>query len=301
MTVSVLICTIRPEPRLSLTLDCLANQSTTEDFELVYVDALKNQRDQAFLDVLRSYNDFFPIKHVQDKPWTDMGKRPGIANARNTGILYCEGDIICVTGDNTWFSKHWIQRHVNLVQKGKISTSPCYNVNKPLKMLYDEGKLSTHQNPKKAILTFKEETIEVPADCRIPGLPEEYFTGRNPYVEVPGGFLHAVSFAISLDRWLNVNGMDQRYDKKGYGFEDCDFGMRLKRMGFPIVMDTANWVVSINDKYNERLEKIMPNASGKENVALWEASDEAPIWANEEFNLRKLREKLQWYQTKHLI
>lgn len=300
--VSVLVCTIRETPRLKLTLDCLSNQ-TYKNFELIYVDAIKDKRAEEFGLLMDEYRKKFSIKHVQDKPWSGLGKKPGLSNARNTGILYCSGDIIVVTGDNTWFSEEWIQRHVNLINNGYVSVSPCYNVSHPIEAQHKKGTLIKHDSyPASIIVSLEGETTELfeaPLDCRLPGLPDHLVFGNEQFLQVPGGYLHGVSFALTLERWLNVNGMDEEYDKNGYGFEDCDFGMRLHVMGFKIALDPANWVVSINDEKNPTLNKMF-GTSGEANNVLWNDTINyaRPIWSNGNFNLRKVREKLKWYQSK---
>jgi glycosyltransferase involved in cell wall biosynthesis len=302
--VCILICTIRTDPRLELTLESLKNQ-TYPNFELVYVDAIKDKRTPEFLELIERYSKFFKIKHVQDKPWEGMGNRPGIANARNSGILYCAGDIICVTGDNTWLSIDWIQRHVNLVNNGFISVSPCCNIKESMKYHHFRGTLLKHKNhpteihislPNVLLTGSGTEEFDAPTDCRLPGLEDDIFFGKDKFIQAPCGYLHGVSFAISLDRYLNTNGMDESFDQKGYGFEDCDFGARLNRMGFRIALDPANWVVSINDKINKPLNEMF-GSSGEINQKKWEASaqGETPIWVNDYYNLRKLRERLKYY------
>jgi glycosyltransferase involved in cell wall biosynthesis len=290
--VSVIICTIREDPRLDLTLNCMLQQ-TYKHFEVIYVDAIKDKRSPEFLKQASVF------EHVQDKPWAGMGKRPGISSARNTGILYARGDIICVTGDNTYVQPDWIKRHVELVQNGNfISVSPCCNVTEEVEP-YSTFTLQKHkEHPTKVTVHSNfmgyEKDYEAPTDCRLPGLPDEIFFGKQPYVQVPGGYLHGVSFALKLDQWLSVNGMDENFDKKGYGFEDCNFGVRLSRNRNHLCLDTSNWVISINDEKNPTLNKMF-GTSGEANAKLWEASANDPIVANDNFNLRKLRENLKWY------
>jgi glycosyltransferase involved in cell wall biosynthesis len=292
--VSVLICTIREDPRLELTLQSLLQQ-TYKHFEVIYVDAIKDKRNEKFLKQASIF------KHVQDKPWDGLGKKPGIANARNTGILYCSGEIICVTGDNTWIQPTWIERHVKIVKNSYISVSPCYNISESIDGQILARLVKHKEHPNKIYIETDccgyKRGYEAPVDCRMPGLSDEVFFGNDKFVQVPGGYLHGVSFALSLEKYLTVNGQDENYDKDGYGFEDCDFGVRLSRMGFKLVMDPANWVVSINDDKNPTLNKMF-GTSGVENAKLWEATakGETPIWANHDFNLRKMRENLKCHE-----
>lgn len=307
---SVIICTIREEPRLDLILECLKRQ-TYKWFELIYVDALKDKRSKDFIQKLN--NTDFITKHVQDKPWIGMGKQPGIANARNTGVLYSSGEILCVAGDNTYIQNTWIERHVKIVSKDKISISPCYVIPKSLPKGINYAEIS--KAPSHPIETrvkigyeyeengekkFQYKIFKAPTDCRLPGLPDNKFFGRDPFIEVKiGGWLHGSSFALPISYWLELNGMNEEYDKYGYGFEDCEFGLRLVKAGFKIIMDTANWVISINDDLNTPLCTVFNVTSGH-NYDLWISALEGKTsdWVNRKFDLSKMKKEFECSKEK---
>lgn len=297
---SILICTIRPEPRLRLTLECLKNQ-TYKNFELLYIDALKPQRSQEFLNLLEEYRQYFPILHIQDKPWERMGSHPGIASARNTGLLHASGEAIIMTGDTTYFQHFWVERHTLAYINNFNSVSPRFiigglegseeDLSGEIEYLqqFKTGNLVKHpEHPFKANLKFGDRTYESPMDGKLPGLTDELIFGQGNWLQVPGGYMHSMSLQMSLDRLLNVNGFDERYDKEGYGFEDCDLGVRMVMMGFPQIMDPGNWVLQIHDKLNQRL---VPIEEGQANRMLYDklVENKGPIWVNQQFNLRKMR------------
>ena len=292
--VSVLICTIRNEPRLSLTLDCLAHQ-TYQNFELVYIDALKDKRSESFIVELENFGVFHKVKHIKDSPITGALK-PRLSAARNLGLLYCKGDVICIIGDNQFFQKTWIERHVKLVEQQYISVSPCYNIDKS--STFEDLKDATiehHEKPDRIFVKTKNEIYDAPRDCRVINLPDKYLFGDD-ILQASPGWLHGVSVAVSLDRLLNINSFDENFDK-GYGWEDNNLGLRLSRMGFKMALDPKNWVISVNDKSNPTLVKMF-GVSGETNEKLWNATvnGETGVWANENFNLRKMREKLRYFE-----
>lgn len=291
---SVLICTARQDPQLKLTLECLKNQ-TFKDFELLYVDALKSERPKEFLDLIDSYRQYFPIVHLRDKP-----KPPecvsGISNARNTGIIFASGETIIMTGDETYVQNFWVERHVLAYDNSYNSSAPTLvlkkeDVKEDLNQFLT-GEIIKHptEHPIRMLVKFGSNTYDSPSDCRIPGLPDELVFGKNCYFLCPGGWMHSLNLQMSLDRLLNVNGFDERYDKTGYGFEDTDLGFRMAFMGFPQILDTGNWVSQINGK-----PLIQKEGIGVKNKELYDerSKNVIPIWSNSEFNLRKMREEIR--------
>jgi glycosyltransferase involved in cell wall biosynthesis len=275
-------------------LDCLKRQ-THKNFELVYVDALKRSRPKGFIDLMEEYRQYFPITHIVDKP-REPSKFPGISNARNSGIIYASGETVLMCGDHTYLQEFWVERHVAAYSMGFNSTSPLYiikNVQEDLAK-YPRGRILKHpMHPLCIFVQFGPFTYEAPMDIRCPDIPEEAIFSDQAWVPCPAGWYHTVSAQASLDRLLNVNGFNESYDRNGYGFEDNDAGLRMFIMGFPPMFDPGNWIVEIDEATNPKL--IADPKMGEANKKLYDELSERhfPIWANPQFNLRKMREKLE--------
>ncbi len=287
------------------TLECLKNQ-TSKNFELIYVDALKPQREPGFIELLESYRQYYPIIHIQDRPRPKLGEFPGICNARNSGIIMASGDAILMVGDHTYLPKNWVVRHMFAYSKGFNSTGPCWMLQTSDELYkYTMGTLEKHPEQDKIFVKFGETKYESVYDCRLPGIPDEYiFSDKVIYLPCGGGWMHSLNLQMSLENLLTVNGFDERYDRAGWGFEDTDLGTRMMIMGFPQIFDVGNWMLQIDDKLNNRI--ITGSASpesrdnfdkfGAVNAKLYEElqSKGMPVWVNlEKFNLRKLREVLR--------
>lgn len=301
---SVLICTARKEPRLIQTLECLKNQSF-KNFELIYIDALKPQREPEFLETIKSYEQHYPIVHIQDRPRPKLGEFPGICNARNSGIIMANGDAILMVGDHTYLPENWITRHMFAYSKGFNSTGPCWMLKTSDELYkYKTGTLEKHPEENKIFVKFGETKYESPYDCRLPGIPDEYiFSNKIIFTNCGGGWMHSLNLQMSLERLLNINGFSEEFDKAGWGFEDCHLGARMQMMGFPQIFDVGNWMLQIDDKLNTRMITGSVNPEDRDNFDKYGAVNSKlyddflqkgyPIWSNPEINLRKMREVLR--------
>ena len=266
--VSVIMCTIRPVPRWDLLLNCLGQQKFT-DFEYIICDGLYDQRKGEVEKILRDYS--FPITYVKDKPWfhseyEQSGKRPGIASARNTGVIHARGKLLVIQDDNTWVPKDWLSRHVQVFDAGfdgmaglqdraytieglrkygehyfvdgKQSDGrciPCHSQNKVcnhVKNLDGQTLILDYRR------NYSENVVKVP----------DWKTGKNvEYHTLPVGWLYCCNCSVRTEYVLKINGFPEEFCGQ-MGSEDSFVDVCLQRAGAKLLLDKRSYIIHFNDE-----------------------------------------------------
>ena len=89
---SLVLATINRIVELERFLSSL-NAQTYRDFELIVVD---QNTDDRLVSLLKKYESCFPITHLRSTK--------GLSHARNIGLKYITGDIVCFPDDDCWYS-----------------------------------------------------------------------------------------------------------------------------------------------------------------------------------------------------
>lgn len=97
--VSVVIPAYNEEKIISQTLDALANQRTTQKYEVIVVD---NSSTDRTAEIARSYKDKMHIKVIEEK-------KKGRSPARRKGFQEAKGEIIFSTDADTIVPPNWIE------------------------------------------------------------------------------------------------------------------------------------------------------------------------------------------------
>ncbi len=264
--VSVIMCTIRPVPCWKLMLDGLKLQNF-DDFEFVIVDGLFDERKIAVEKILRDYS--FPIVYVKDKPWfhsdqVQSGKRPGIASARNTGVINAKGRLLVIQDDNTEVPPDWLSRHVKVFEAGFDGMAgmqhrlynaeglrkygehyfvdgkqpdgrciPCNVQNKPCNHVEQKGELTLIRDYRE---TYNEDYIVA--------LDRE--TGESiTYNILPLGWLYCGNASIRTEFVLKINGFPEEFCGE-MGSEDSFMSICLQRSNAKLVLDKRSYVIHYN-------------------------------------------------------
>jgi len=248
-------------------LDGLENQNF-RDFELIIVDGLFDERESAVRNILRDYS--FPVTYVKDKPWfhseqVQSGKRPGIASARNTGVIHARGDLLVIQDDNTEVPPDWLSRHVKVFEAGFDGMAgmqhrlydaeglrkygehyfvdgkqpdgrciPCNVQNKPCCHVEQKGELTLIKDYRE---TYNENEIVV--------LDRET---REPiaYIILPLGWLYCGNASIRTEYVLKINGFPEEFCGE-MGSEDSFVSVCLQRSNAKLVLDKKSHVIHYND------------------------------------------------------
>jgi hypothetical protein len=227
--ISLLIHTASPDDFLSgqgipsafwAVVQNLARQ-TFKYFELVYVDRYFERNAKVF----RQWEGTFPVKHVPIHPahryWYDQNHL-FICAAKNTGIIYADGELLITCDDAEIFPEHFLQAYWTYYMNEGRYLHPYHRRFRTIrtrmgKIVYPiEGAISA-------------------SNARVPD--EEVQRHEN------GGWLYAGT-SFSLEHGLAINGFNERMDGTK-SLEDCEFGIRLQRTGGKFVRDKDVWLAII--------------------------------------------------------
>lgn len=206
--ISVLLCTVRPNEAYVnqpewLVLDKVVqdlNEQTFKDFELVVVDGLV--RNLGADKTVGSATPQFPFCCVQPTPsfWT-RHKKVAICRYRNTGIVYCRGELIVNIDDCCELPPNFLLHY--------WTAWSAYNT--CLAALWpDSG--DNRSAGDTALVT----------QVAHPSHPDSHEPRLSPGVYGFGSYPREVA--------LKLNGYNEWFDG-GQGLEDCDWSIRLAQAG----------------------------------------------------------------------
>lgn len=252
--VTVILCTARDDYAIvglpnthifDLTLESL-KQQTFKDFELIIVDALKNER-KYFLD--KSFP--FPIKHITPKPsiWDKLGCWR-VCTQFNTGLVYAEGELIVRIDDCSSFGPEYLEKVWNWYKRGYFAQAL---------VIYHHGKepmINNEETKKLYATTFTSPAVEGETYKEVGDKLDMLFKpgeiikdSRWRFVEGKGvayGNMENWWYgygAISMDAIMKINGYDERFDGKK-SLEEVDVGSRLAMAGYSnLVLDESLTIV----------------------------------------------------------
>lgn len=225
--ITVGLITKRAQPHIEWALESLKNQ-TFKNFEYIIVDGYYHRRKDEIAKLIKDMNLGFPVLHIPDKASRWKGQRPCISNARNTIMIFANGNYIVHADDCCKMKPNWLERHVDSLRKGYLSAGAwigCQNIT-------DDGK------------------------C-IEGIygPEE----RLRMVHGPGlannRWLYGGNFGYPLEAALSINGFDEYLDGE-FGQDDLDFGIRLERKGYRTIFDPSCLVEYY--MFDHNYDKVVP-------------------------------------------
>lgn len=204
------LITKRTEPHIDWALQSLKSQ-TFKDFEYIIVDGYYNRpgRKEYIQKLINDLDVKFPVLHILDKASRWKGQRPCIANARNTVLLFTNGQYVVHADDCCKMRPNWLERHYKWLSEGKLCAGSWI------------GCQSTGPN----------------GECNegIYG-PEQRLKMVSGPGEVNNLWLYGGNFSYIVDAALQINGFDEIYDGE-IGLEDMDFGERLARKGYKTIFD----------------------------------------------------------------
>jgi len=211
--VSVIVPTRRYGPVYEILFNGLKNQ-TFREFEVLIVDDVPEDRSHLAKKYAEKYK--LNVKWMRSKPNYWKSNRL-IANARNTALIYAEGELVVFFDDYTWVPPRFLESH------WKVWDETGYNL--------------------LGAVTAVEYTPNPPEDFRV--LPVLTYDGRTKnfggavdtrtyqgyreWKDCPPGWFYTCNASAPLQKIVEVNGFDEEFDCTSE--EDVDLGLRLYRVG----------------------------------------------------------------------
>ncbi len=210
-------------------VECLKRQ-TFNDFEFIYIDTFYEENKDKFSAI----DAPFLIKHVplhhRHRYWFNLG-HSYIAAAKNTGILYANGELVVACDDAEFFPDNFLEKYWTHYQNGCL----MHAFHKRLRNIKTEdGKV-----------VFPIEGKVYINDSR----------QRHPPVHQhsSGDWLYAGT-SFDLKAGLVLNGFNEKMDGCK-SLEDAEFGLRLKMLGKKFVLDQNEGFLYILDHENDGSER----------------------------------------------
>jgi len=203
------------------------NQQKHDSFELVYTDTFHEENRATFHWVIKTAK--FPVKHVaihrEHRYWFDQGLCY-ISAAKNTGILYADGEL-CITCDDAEFFPDQLFKQYwwHYKNQGRY----MHALHKRMKRIDVENNV-----PK----------MPISGDFYVNDHRWDRLHGRPCNVHRYGTLLFAGT-SFSLEDALQLNGFNERMDGCK-GLEDCDFGCRMHWLGRSFAVDRDGWLAIVD-------------------------------------------------------
>jgi glycosyltransferase involved in cell wall biosynthesis len=252
-------------------LDSLEKQRF-KDFEYIIVDGLYDKRKTEVEKILKDYS--FPITYVKDKPWfhseeEQVGKRPGLSSARNTGVIHARGELMAWHDDNTYLPPDWLSRHVKLFEAGFDGVAGLshgtynslgleqyrglYLVNgKPTS---DKRCIPCQVEGKDCDHVEKTGELTLIKDYRKDYVGNPLTVGDEIYNVLPVGWLYGCNMSIRTEYVLKINGFPEEFCGQ-MGSEDSFTTVCLQRAGAKLLLDRKSFVIHISDEQHLGLNDL---------------------------------------------
>jgi len=193
----------------------LSNQSF-KDFEFVFVDTFYDSNKDEFEKIISTLP--FVVKHVpihaNHRYWYDKGY-VYISAAKNTGILYADGELLITCDDAEFFPEHLFQKYWNHYQSGYFMQA----VHKRMKTIKTENGVPIHPISGDIYIN----------DHRISSAKEQIKRHKHGNQSFAGT-------SFSLKDAVTLNGFNERMDGCK-SLEDCEFGERMVLINRNFVID----------------------------------------------------------------
>jgi len=192
-------------------VDCLNNQ-TFKDFEFILIDANYKYNKDAFKNIKTN----FIFKHVPihfDHLYWRNQNLVFISSAKNTGILYADGELLVTVDDAEIFPDFLLEKYWKYYSEKNIFMCAAH---KRLKNIANESG--------RILFPINGETYI--NDSRLDG---------RVYLPMPTSWTYAGT-SYSLKMALELNGFNEKMDGCK-SLEDCEFGIRIGNNGGTFMYD----------------------------------------------------------------
>ena len=209
MTVSLIISTYNWPRALYLCLDSVMQQSVLPDEILVADDG----SGMDTRDVVRHFEQIspVPVRHIWHE---DRGFR--VAAIRNKAIAASRSDYLIQIDGDLILQRNFIQDHLAFARRGCYVAGSRGMLTQRLTQQVLNGEITSLSPPTLGV--YYSNTV-----MRLPSMSAFYRMLSPEYTP------RSCNMALWREDALRVNGYDEAFE--GWGFEDTEFGLRLKNSG----------------------------------------------------------------------
>lgn len=199
---------------LENTFRCLGRQTLPcDEWELIMIDDLPEDRSEYVMELARK--EGINVKWMRSKLNHWKSNRL-LGNARNTGFIHSDGELVVFLDDYTWVPKTFLEEHWNIYKETG-------------KAIIGRVKVVKYQ-----------ERVESGGDLTIIGDDQRYkllLAKEIGSLEDAGyAWFYTFNASAPLEKIININGYDEEFDCTGE--DDIDLGERISRMGMNFTFRT---------------------------------------------------------------
>lgn len=247
-------------------------QQTFTDFELIYVDTFYDDNAAKFADIIAKLP--YQVKHVGVHPehryWYDQNYCY-ISAAKNTGILYADGDLLITCDDAEFFPAQFLERYWHHYKEGR--------------RLHALHRRMTAINVEDGVPTMPISGSVYQNDHRW-----KKVQSKDTFHHKHGGLTFAGT-SFSLNEALRVNGFNERMDGCK-SLEDCDFGGRLAMLtGVTFALDKEAYAYIVDHPSYSTIRTTVEDGQQSEHPVLCRKPIESFI-AVENYGMLRCAEEL---------
>ncbi len=271
---------------------------------MIYINEL-NPRGKNLYPAISWLNDLYKFKRLPPK--TEVLDYVKGINFDDGEFINSSGDYMVHINDCSYYPYKWVEKHMLVCTKNFLSMGTryfTYSVDFPIekhltgeveipevqdKEISNSIEKDSHGIKDYLHINFGEHQLTSPQDFRLLGLPTQFLTQDNLLLEALPGWSYGGNTCVPTEAFLELNGFDEEYDK-GFGWADCDFGIRAFNKGYKSFINVSNWCLEIQDKSHD----LSPDAREKSdhNWKLYERACEQKVTkVNNSFNLREMRKE----------
>lgn len=200
-------------------------EQSLKEIELIYTDTFYEFNKNNFHEITKQLP--FVVKHVpihkNHRYYFDKGYTY-ISAAKNTGILYADGELLVTCDDAEFFPNHLLALYYDYFTKGNYM-------------------VAMHNRMKSIVTNNGIPVFPIKGDIYINDHRFKAFSGQS-LVHRNGTWTYAGT-SFSLEDALIMNGFNEKMDSCK-SLEDCEFGSRLQMLGRSFVSD-KNGILYILD------------------------------------------------------
>lgn len=204
------------------------NRQTFYDYELIIIDALYDKRKDELAEYFKNHR----LKHLPEPDFKrDEGYVHLLARCWNTAFKACEGELIVALQDFIYIPPEGLSKFyaMNDYFRGNALISGVGHQ-------YEYPGKDKIKNPEGLITIFEKEWTKKPerqiwTDPRFRGF--DLRSGQP--IEWEANWA-----CIPRDIILELGGMDEEYDKHGFGYDNTNIAERALMLGHPTYIDQSN-------------------------------------------------------------
>ena len=203
-------------------------RQTFQDFELILVDALWQERE----DEVKAYINDPRLVYVRQKQKPE-GALCGLAHADNQGFAACQGELIVCLQDYIWINPYGLEKYWQAYQDNPniLVTGVGHQYASPSKkdIVNPQGQVTVFDKPytgKPLIQCWSDPRLKIEGTTFYMCYPQDW---ELNWASIPR--------KIIVDE---LGGMDEQYDYEGFAWDNVNIAIRADMLGYKAYIDQTN-------------------------------------------------------------